>query len=94
MPEIDFGAATRIMWACHADTVRFLAPHLCIPGLAVLAGDLRPGSGGRWQGMEPPLEAQRRLLLAQVAECGERLSGPGTWPHRADLLPEVPDCLD
>jgi hypothetical protein len=83
---------TRLLWAAHVDTLRGLLPHLDIPALTVVAADLRPGSGGRWEGMPPDLEAQRQLLLAQVAEFAERLGV--AWPIEGDLLPEVPDSAE
>ena len=90
---IDFDQASRCMWFAHVDTVRLLAPVLDVAGLAALAADLRPGSGGRWEGLPAPLDAFRALLLAEVADAAERLTGAGTWPIRSDIGIDAPDDI-
>lgn len=79
-------------WVALEDSVRRWMPALQTSHvvLEAVAADLRPGSGGPWEGMPPDLEARRALLLHDVATAAaERYGRP--WPLESDLLPEVPD---
>jgi hypothetical protein len=86
-PYAEYLAA---LWHAHEDTVRLLLGSFALDEtpLRVLARDLRPGMGGRWEGLPPPLEARRQLLLGDIARC---LDGMGHYPDPEDLLPQAPD---
>jgi hypothetical protein len=82
--------ADQVSWRTFEDTVRRWLHLMPLELLQEVAGDLRPGSGGPWQGMSAVLEARRELLLADVVEVGAGLLG-GPWPFDADILPAAPD---
>jgi hypothetical protein len=85
---------TRAGWVVLEDHVRRWLPALQTSpkALETIAADLRPGSGGPWEGLPDDLEARRALLLHDVATAAaERYGQP--WPLRNDLLPEPPDTV-
>lgn len=82
----------RFAWMVFEDAARALLPHLDIAALYVLAGYMRPGSGGAWATVGADLAPRRDLLLADVAERGSVLLG-GPWPFLNDCLPSAPDSL-
>lgn len=87
---ITAAGADRVLWTAWEDGVRSVV--LPVADLAVifeLAADLRPGSGGRWEGLPAACEARRALLLADLVERGEELGV--VWPFEGDALPGVPD---
>jgi len=87
--QIDPGEVA-LMWAALEDAVRRWLPELGSDFAYVVAGDLRLGSGGPWEGMVPLLENRRALLLHDVASFTAQRTGE-PWPFPDDLLPEVPD---
>jgi hypothetical protein len=79
-----------VSWVAFEDAVRRWLPLMPARLLEEVASELRPGSGGPWEGMVAPLDGRRALLLDEVARlAAERYGQP--WPLLNDLLPEVPD---